>query len=137
MTIQKMGLTETDLQLSKANFIIDAMIGYGLQGKPRPPVSGWITKANQSRSPILALDAPTGLDATTGKPATYCIKAKATMTLAMPKMGLLTNAAQPYVGDLYLADIGVPPELYQSPTLSLNIENNPHYFDKGCIIKLY
>jgi NAD(P)H-hydrate epimerase len=39
-------------------------------------------------------------------------QAAATLTLALPKAGLLTPAAAPYVGELYLADIGVPPQLY-------------------------
>ena len=52
--------------VKKADLILDAMIGYGLVGSPRPPISDWITKANASRNQILALDAPTGLNTTTG-----------------------------------------------------------------------
>jgi NAD(P)H-hydrate epimerase len=42
-----------------------------------------------------------------------CIQAIATLTLALPKIGLLQEHARTYVGDLYLADISVPPELYR------------------------
>jgi NAD(P)H-hydrate epimerase len=99
--------------LEKASLIIDALIGYGLNGDPRPPIAGWIELANDASRPILALDTPSGLDTTSGIPGDPCIKATATLALALPKSGLLTTQARGYVGDLYLADISVPPELYQ------------------------
>jgi NAD(P)H-hydrate epimerase len=111
--------------------IIDALIGYGISGDPRQPVAGWIESANNSGKPILALDAPSGLDATTGIPGNPCIKAAATLTLALPKTGLLTRQAKNYVGELYLADISVPPELY----LHLGIEV-PNLFASDSILKV-
>lgn len=117
--------------LESAEIIIDALIGYGLNGDPRQPVAGWIERANQSGSPILALDAPSGLDTTSGVPGKPCIKASATMTLALPKTGLVDPNAQPYVGDLYLADISVPPDLYRR----LGIEAH-NLFAKHTIIKV-
>jgi NAD(P)H-hydrate epimerase len=89
------------------------MIGYGLQGNPRPNVVEWIHWANDSGVTILALDAPSGMDTTTGIPGQPCIQATATLTLALPKVGLLSTLASQYVGELYLGDISVPPELYQ------------------------
>ena len=100
-------------ELSRANMIIDALVGYGLSGDPRGAVAEWIELANAAGRPILALDAPSGLDPTTGRPGSPCVRATATLTLALPKAGLQAPGARPYVGDLYLADIGVPPELYQ------------------------
>jgi NAD(P)H-hydrate epimerase len=97
----------------KPDLILDAMIGYGLQGSPRPNVAEWIQWANDSGSTILALDTPSGLDTTTGIPGQPCIRATATLTLALPKVGLLSSQASQFVGELYLADISVPPELYQ------------------------
>ncbi len=115
--LQKMGLISEQVQLESGDLIIDAMIGYGLEGLPRPPVAGWIEKANANRTPILALDAPTGLDATRGAPSDLCIRAQATLTLALPKTGLVLPEVKKWVGELYLADIGVPPELYTAPSL--------------------
>jgi len=104
---------KTDPDLSRADLIIDALVGYGLSGDPRGAAAEWIERANSSGRPILALDTPSGLDSTTGHPGSPCVRATATLTLALPKAGLLAPEARPYVGDLYLADIGVPPELYQ------------------------
>lgn len=113
-TLQAIGLE----LLRSPNFdgmdlIIDALIGYGLQGDPRSDAARWIDAANQSGSPILTLDAPSGLDTNTGEAGRPCIHATATLTLALPKTGLLAEAARPYVGELYLADISVPPALYR------------------------
>jgi len=130
--LMQMGLdSKKELDLSKADLIIDALIGYGLSGDPRQPVAGYIEKANKAGRPILALDAPSGLDTTSGIPGNPCIKAATTLTLALPKIGLLTREAKDYVGDLYLADISVPPELYQH----LGIEV-PNLFEKDTILKV-
>lgn len=105
--------SNSEPDLESADLIIDALIGYGLTGDPRQPVAGWIDRINSAGRPILALDAPSGLDTTSGVPGEPCIRAAATLTLALPKTGLMTPQAKPYVGDLYLADISVSPELYQ------------------------
>ncbi len=112
--LQVLGLCrDDDPDLAQADLIIDALIGYGLSGNPRGVIAEWIERANQSARPILALDTPSGLDTTTGVPGSPCIRATATMTLALPKTGLLAPQARAFVGDLYLADISVPPELYR------------------------
>jgi NAD(P)H-hydrate epimerase len=122
----KMGLLAANPDLQAADMIIDAMIGYGLSGAPRPPAAEWITRANDSGVPILALDIPSGLDATSGVPYDPCMRAAATLTLALPKQGLRAPEAVPYVAALYLADIGVPPEVYAAPSLGLQVVSPFH-----------
>jgi NAD(P)H-hydrate epimerase len=117
--IEILGLTGEDVNLEGIDLIIDAMIGYGLTGNPRQPVAAWIQKANASGHPILALDAPSGFNATTGIPGDSCIQAAVTMTLALPKTGLLHPTASSVVGELHLADISVPPDLYQHLDLTV------------------
>lgn len=114
--LQAMGVPRVgspDAATVKPDLIIDAIIGYGLRGDPRGEPAKWIAWANAQDTPILALDTPSGLDTTTGLPGTPVINAAATLTLALPKVGLTTPQAKPHVGQLYLADISVPPELYQ------------------------
>ena len=94
-----------------ADLIIDGLIGYSLSGPPREPAAGLVRWANRRPAPILALDLPTGLDADSGQPCDPTIVAAATLTLALPKVGLSVPGAEAYVGELYLADIGVPPAL--------------------------
>lgn len=93
-----------------ADLVLDAMIGYSLDGDPKGRVAELIEWANHQPSPVLALDAPSGLDTTTGLIGDPCIRATATMTLAAPKSGLVL--APTVVGELYLADIGVPGSVY-------------------------
>lgn len=127
--IEILGLTAKGVNLESMNLIIDAMIGYGLTGNPRQPVSAWIQKANRSGCPILALDTPSGLNSTTGRPGNSCIQAAATLTIALPKTGLLHPAASSVVGELYLADISVPPDLYQR----LDLTVGPLFVDEPII----
>jgi NAD(P)H-hydrate epimerase len=107
------------------------MIGYGLTGDPRGPVADWIQRVNVAGHPVLALDAPSGLDTTTGIPGNPCIRATATMTLALPKTGLMAPEALKYTGNLYLADISVPPQLYRK--LGIKV---PPIFIHDTIIKI-
>lgn len=90
-----------------------------------------IQRANRSGSPILSLDTPSGVDTSTGQAYQPHIRAEATLTLALPKIGLLKENAADAVGKLFLADISVPPELYQE----LGIEVGP-IFAESEIIKI-
>lgn len=101
-----------DADLPAADLIVDALIGYSLTGAPRPPISSLIRVANRSGIPILALDIPSGLDGDRGTPYDPCILATSTLTLALPKVGLMQPAAAGSVGALYLADISVPASVY-------------------------
>ncbi len=85
--------------------ILDALIGYSLSGAPRGCATELIRWANGSGAPILALDVPSGVDATTGNTSGEYIHAHTTMTLALPKTGLS--------GQLVLADIGIPEGVYR------------------------
>jgi NAD(P)H-hydrate epimerase len=130
--LQVMALTQADdPDLARADLILDAMIGYGLSGDPRGVVAEWIRRANAAGGPILALDAPSGLDTTSGTAGNPCVRATATLTLALPKTGLLTPAARPLVGKLLLADISVPPGLYRR----LGLEVGP-IFAEDSILEL-
>jgi len=107
--LARMGVTIAS-RPATADLIIDAMIGYSLRGNPAGAAAQLITWANDQAAPVLALDTPSGLDLTTGTAANPAVWAAATLTLALPKVGLLDA---PNVGELYLADISVPPLVYQ------------------------
>ncbi len=105
--------------ISRADLVIDALIGYSLRGDPRGATESLIRRGNESSAPVLSLDLPSGLDATTGDMKDPAVRADATLTLALPKAGL--RAAASGAGEVYLADIGVPPELYSEPSLGLEV----------------
>ena len=101
-----------DISSAHPALFIDALIGYGLTGAPRGWTGEIIARAMAEGLRTLSLDVPSGIDATTGECFQPCVRATATLTLALPKTGLLTPAARAAVGTLYLADIGIPPRLY-------------------------
>jgi NAD(P)H-hydrate epimerase len=103
------------------DLIIDGLIGYSLHGAPRGAAADLIRWANDRQAPIQALDTPSGLDTSTGAVQEPAIHATATMTLALPKEGLRAPGAASTVGELYLADISVPPGLYARPPLNLDV----------------
>lgn len=103
------------------DLILDGLIGYSLKGAPGGLIGDLIRWSNRSSVPVLALDTPSGVDTTTGRVFDPAINAKATMTLALPKEGLRANGVKAQVGELYLADISVPPRLYDGPTLDQKV----------------
>ena len=108
-------LSVTELRRkSNAHLIIDTIIGYSLKGPPTGSAAQMIRWANKQPLPILSLDIPSGVEGSTGDVYEPAIRARATMTLALPKKGLFTPSAPKQAGQLYLADIGVPPELYKN-----------------------
>lgn len=106
-----------------ADLIIDGLIGYSLDGPPNGEAAKLIDWANNHDAPVLSLDVPSGLNATSGMIRERAVKATATMTLALPKTGLRAHGKNEYIGELYLANIGVPPALYMNPKLSLAVDN--------------
>jgi len=120
--VRQMGIEVHDaheLLHCSPGLIIDGLLGYGVRGDPRERVAMLIRWANTMAASTLALDLPSGLDATTGAAGEPTIEAAATMTLALPKEGLRASGADRFVGELYLADIGVPRQLYTRPPLNL------------------
>lgn len=131
--LRRMGIPLLDSAslLPTPSLILDAIIGYSLSGSPRGAAANLIRWANAQTAPILSLDTPSGLDVTSGAAHDPTIRATATLTLALPKQGLLNPQAKPYVGELYLADISVPPELYAKMGISV-----PPLFAESDIIRV-
>ena len=94
--------------VGEADVIVDAVIGYSLRGAPRGRSAELIAQINAAEAPVISLDTPSGLDVTTGDAPGAVVDAAVTMTLCLPKLGL--RAAGP-IGELYLADISVPPSI--------------------------
>lgn len=112
-----------------ADLIVDALIGYSLRGDPRHRTADLIRWANEPETPVCALDVPSGLDATTGDVREPCIRATATLTLALPKTGLAT--ASDVVGELYLADISIPSAVYAALGMKVRL-----IFGASAIVRL-
>lgn len=88
--------------------ILDAVIGYSLRSAPYGLPMQMIRWANEQDAIRLSLDVPSGVDSTTGETPGDFIRSDYTMTLALPKTGLLPHLS----GELFLADIGIPKQTY-------------------------
>ncbi len=97
--------------LAKAGWIVDALLGTGSQGEPRPPLDSVIGQLNTAAASKLAVDVPSGLDCDTGQPSEQTVRAAVTCTFVAAKPGLLAPEADRYVGELHVLDIGAPRKL--------------------------
>ena len=101
------GLTPNDV-------IIDALVGTGLTRDLEGAFETLVHEMNGFAAdgvPVLAVDIPSGLDADTGIPRRVAVRASVTVTFAGIKEGFFALEAQPFLGEVIVADIGVPREL--------------------------
>jgi NAD(P)H-hydrate epimerase len=99
--------SEAEEAIWRSEIVVDALVGYGLRGAPRGGTADLIKLCLQQAARVVSLDVPSGLNATTGESPALAVQPDRTLTLALPKTGL-----ERVPGDLYLADIGIPPEVY-------------------------
>jgi len=114
------------------DLVIDGVIGYSLRGAPHGGAEALIRWSGSAGAPILALDVPSGMDATSGDVHESTVRATATLTLALPKTGLVSGPARAHVGELYLADIGVPRQLYSE----IDLPDPGALFAKSDLVRL-
>jgi len=106
-------------EIAKSDLIIDAIFGTGLSGPVRGFASDVIEFINSTGITVLSVDLPSGLGADTGKVEGECIRATHTVTMALPKRGLLIYPGAEYVGELEIADIGIPYEVAQNIAINM------------------
>lgn len=109
-----------------ASVVVDGLIGYGLRGAARGRTAELITSCNQDAARVISLDVPSGVDAMKGETLGPVVHPERTLTLALPKTGL-----QDIPGELYLADISIPPAVYERLGLSV-----PFLFGKEYWVRL-
>ncbi|HSJ26283.1 MAG TPA: NAD(P)H-hydrate dehydratase [Longimicrobiales bacterium] len=95
--------------LHGADVIVDGLLGTGASGPPRDWAAAWIGRMNEASAPVLALDLPSGADATTGHVHADVVHAACTVTFGWPKLGLLLQPARQHCGRLVAVEMGFPP----------------------------
>lgn len=98
--------------LADASWAVDALLGTGARGEPRPPLDRVIGAMNAAACPKLAVDVPSGLDCDTGQAAQHTVRATVTCTFVAKKTGFAAATAAPYLGEVEVLDIGAPVKLY-------------------------
>ena len=102
-----------ELAASKADVLVDALLGTGFHGELEGDVLRACELLNKSEKYILAVDIPTGVNADNGAVSEYAVRADHTVTMALVKTGLLLYPGREYCGDIELADISMPVKLVE------------------------
>ncbi len=106
--------------LASCELLVDAIFGTGLRGTVRDPIAAIINAINRLPTPVLSVDLPSGLDADTGHPLGTCIQADRTVTIGLPKRGLLIHPGAELTGKLEIADIGFPAQVVDAQDIKVN-----------------
>jgi hydroxyethylthiazole kinase-like uncharacterized protein yjeF len=93
--------------LAAADLIVDALFGTGFHGAPRPEAAGQIQAMNLAGVPVVSVDIPSGVDASTGEVAGEAVHADVTVTFHAPKVGLHVAPGRIHAGDVVVVDIGL------------------------------
>lgn len=104
-------LNEASAALEGADLALDAMLGTGARSEPGEAFAAAIEALNRFERPVLAIDIPTGVDASTGALAARTVRADATISLGAPKLGLLFEPARSVSGRLLVGEIGIATEI--------------------------
>ncbi|HKB33902.1 MAG TPA: NAD(P)H-hydrate epimerase [Candidatus Dormibacteraeota bacterium] len=111
--LQRVGVqVSSELRLDGASAIVDAIFGTGVSRRPEGRFAEWIETLNSSGLRVISVDVPSGLDADSGVAYAPCVQAQTTITLGLPKPGLVRGDGPRVSGDVWVADIGVPFEAY-------------------------
>ena len=98
--------------IKKADIVVDAIFGVGLNREVASPFREAIEVLNTHAKEIIAIDIPSGLDGTTGKIYGVCVKAKTTVTFSFAKKGFFKNQGLKHTGRIIVVDIGIPKKLH-------------------------
>jgi NAD(P)H-hydrate epimerase len=91
----------------RPDVVIDALLGTGLKGAPREETARRIEQINGAGVPVLAVDIPSGVNASTGEIAGSAVRADVTVTMHGPKVGLAVAPGRFQAGEIEVADIGL------------------------------
>ena len=100
-------------RLEGAEVVLDALFGTGLNRPPEGRAAAWIEAVNAAGRRVVAVDLPSGLRADDGVAFAPSVRADLTVTLGLPKAGLLVADGPGLAGEVWLVDIGVPPRAYE------------------------
>ncbi|WP_395338130.1 NAD(P)H-hydrate dehydratase [Ningiella sp. W23] len=112
--------------LNKAEVVIDALLGTGINGLVRNEFADVIEAINASILPVVSIDVPSGLCGDTGETLGHCIQADVTVTFVGIKLGLTTGAGKQHCGKLVFADLGIGKafsELARSDATAMDIKH--------------
>lgn len=131
--LRRIGVEVSDeLTMNGAAMVVDAIFGTGLVRPPQGRFAEWIDAINACGLPVIAVDLPSGLDADSGDAYAPAVQASTTVTLGLPKAGLRRGDGPRLAGAVWIADIGVPFEVYAE----MGIEVPAGLFSQSTAVRL-
>jgi len=109
-----------NMWMANCELRVDAIFGTGLRGTVRGAIANVINAINRLPTPILSVDLPSGLDADTGNALGTCVQAERTVTIGLPKRGVLVHPGAELAGHLEVVDIGFPQQVVDSQNIKVN-----------------
>ncbi|SFC53763.1 NAD(P)H-hydrate dehydratase [Pseudoalteromonas denitrificans] len=122
------GVLETNLSFDACDLIIDALLGTGFSGELSEEIQNITQHANSSYKPIISIDVPSGVNATTGYISEHAICANTTVTFIGLKQALLSGIATNYVGKLFFSGLGISDEFEK------RVDSNTHYLSQASLL---
>ncbi|MGH2855640.1 MAG: NAD(P)H-hydrate epimerase, partial [Solirubrobacteraceae bacterium] len=101
-------LLHQDWPVEGAAAIVDALLGTGFTGEPRGAVAEAIDAVNAAGGPVVSVDVPSGVDASTGYVCAMAVRATSTVTFHAAKPGLWIRPGKDHAGEVRTIDIGIP-----------------------------
>ena len=114
------GTGDVPTTLASCELLVDAILGTGVRGAVRSPIASIINAINSLPIPVLSVDLPSGLDADTGHPLGTCVQADRTVTIGLPKRGLLIHPGAELAGKLKVVDIGFPQQVVDAQDIKVH-----------------
>ncbi len=108
-------------ELVRYDLVIDAILGTGLKGPVEGPLAEAIEAINACQTNVLAVDVPSGLLAGERQSGGPHVRAQVTVTMGLPKLGLIVEPGRSAAGIVSVADIGFPTDLIENPSMDLNL----------------
>ncbi|MBC7332055.1 MAG: NAD(P)H-hydrate dehydratase [Synergistetes bacterium] len=105
---------ELHMLLEWSDVVVDALLGTGIKGEVKGFFADVIREINDAGKPVVAIDLPSGLEASTGKVYGPCVKANWTFTMCLPKLGLWLYPGSYYTGQIFVVDISIPSWVWES-----------------------
>lgn len=131
LSMEDSNIEALDSMLNRSHIIIDAMLGTGFKGRLKSNYETIVDKINKQHKYVLSIDNPTGLNCDTGFAEGRCIKANKTVTLGMPKIGLVINDGPHYCGELSVCGLSIPEQIYEK--IGINRYLTDENYLSGCI----
>jgi len=119
--IRLKNIPDVEPVVARADAIVDALFGTGLDRKVEGKYYKVIELINNAAKPVFSIDIPSGINGNTGQVMGIAVQADFTTTYGQPKIGNVLYPGFSYGGKLSVTHISFPPPLHNDPSVLVEI----------------